>query len=207
MQNFNFQGQRLDEAFRTLCSKLYFKAESQQLDRIVESFAKRYFECNPTTILQCVDVVYAIAYSLLLLNTDFYVQKWANKMTRQSFVKNTMATIYSLVFPTFERRESTSSTSSVPSSPVDSISPSILGSIKSDIESPLSTSSSSGGTGVMHVLRSNMSWKHSTGEHTLTKSQRHWLTDIENLLKVRNNFFFVKVRKIEKKKQRYIINL
>jgi len=100
MNNFDFANQRLDAAFRTLCAKLYFKAESQQLDRIIEAFAKRYYECNPTTLLHCFDVVYAVAYSLLLLNTDLHVvNDWTNKMTRSSFIKNTMETIQSLVFP------------------------------------------------------------------------------------------------------------
>lgn len=31
---------------RMLCSKLYLKAESQEIDRILESFARRYWHCN-----------------------------------------------------------------------------------------------------------------------------------------------------------------
>lgn len=37
---------------RKLCSKLYFKAEAQQIDRILEVFANRYWTCNPDTILR-----------------------------------------------------------------------------------------------------------------------------------------------------------
>lgn len=47
MQFFVFTEMRLDSAFRKLCSKLYFKAEAQQIDRILESFANRYWDCNP----------------------------------------------------------------------------------------------------------------------------------------------------------------
>lgn len=46
MENFYFTDMRLDSAFRKLCSKLYFKAEAQQIDRILESFANRYWDCN-----------------------------------------------------------------------------------------------------------------------------------------------------------------
>lgn len=46
MENFYFSDMRLDSAFRKLCSKLYFKAEAQQIDRILESFANRYWDCN-----------------------------------------------------------------------------------------------------------------------------------------------------------------
>ncbi len=69
INNFDFSNLRLDQAFRSvlslmsstqadpyipcrrLCAKLYLKAETQQVDRILEEFARRYFECNPTTIL------------------------------------------------------------------------------------------------------------------------------------------------------------
>jgi hypothetical protein len=40
----------LSAFIRRMCSKLYLKAESQQLDRILEEFARRYWECNPHTV-------------------------------------------------------------------------------------------------------------------------------------------------------------
>lgn len=51
MQYFNFDDMRLDTGFRKLCSKLYFKAEAQQIDRILEAFANRYWECNTDCLL------------------------------------------------------------------------------------------------------------------------------------------------------------
>jgi Sec7-like guanine-nucleotide exchange factor len=50
LDHFDFSQQPLDEAFRNLCAKLFFKAESQQMDRIIEAFAKRYWDCNPTAL-------------------------------------------------------------------------------------------------------------------------------------------------------------
>ncbi|KAI8393557.1 uncharacterized protein BYT42DRAFT_609341 [Radiomyces spectabilis] len=94
MENFDFRTLRLDTAFRKLCGKLYFKAEAQQIDRILEAFANRYWSCNPRCLFGSADVVYAIVYSLLLLNTDLHVARGNYaRMTRQAFVKNTMATI------------------------------------------------------------------------------------------------------------------
>ncbi|GAN03834.1 sec7 domain-containing protein [Mucor ambiguus] len=94
MNYFEFATMRLDSAFRKVCSKLYFRAEAQQIDRILEAFAKRYWECNPKTIFGSADIVYAVVYSLLLLNTDLHVaQGNYTRMTRQAFVKNTMSTI------------------------------------------------------------------------------------------------------------------
>ncbi|KZT10625.1 uncharacterized protein LAESUDRAFT_720978 [Laetiporus sulphureus 93-53] len=93
MDNFDFSDMRLDHAFRRLCGKLYLKAETQQVDRILEEFARRYFQCNPTSILGSAGVVHAVTYSLLLLNTDLHVADLAQRMSRGQFVRNTLATI------------------------------------------------------------------------------------------------------------------
>ena len=50
MEYFDFSGLRLDVAFRRLCAKLYLKAETQQVDRILEEFSRRYWELNPNTV-------------------------------------------------------------------------------------------------------------------------------------------------------------
>ncbi|KAG1307474.1 hypothetical protein G6F64_006789 [Rhizopus arrhizus] len=94
MQYFNFDDMRLDTGFRKLCSKLYFKAEAQQIDRILEAFANRYWECNTDCLLGSSDVVYAVVYSLLLLNTDLHVAQGKHvRMTRSEFIRNTMSTV------------------------------------------------------------------------------------------------------------------
>ncbi|KAI9269402.1 hypothetical protein BY458DRAFT_490196 [Sporodiniella umbellata] len=91
---FDFSGQRLESAFRKLCGHLYFRAEAQQMDRILEGFASRYWRCEPENVLGSADTVYAVAYSLLLLNTDLHVaQGQHQRMTRSEFVRNTMATV------------------------------------------------------------------------------------------------------------------
>ncbi|KAI8338090.1 hypothetical protein BC941DRAFT_424572 [Chlamydoabsidia padenii] len=96
MDLFYFTGMKLDSAFRKLCSKLYFKAEAQQIDRILEVFAHRFWDCNPNSEFKCPDVVYAVVYSLLLLNTDLHVaQGNHHRMSKQDFIKNTMLAIHS----------------------------------------------------------------------------------------------------------------
>lgn len=65
MDHFDFSGMRLDVAFRYnsrwfllwsltlcrhLCSKLYIKGETQQVDRLLEEFSRRYWDCNPNSI-------------------------------------------------------------------------------------------------------------------------------------------------------------
>ncbi|GJE94948.1 PH and SEC7 domain-containing protein [Phanerochaete sordida] len=93
MDYFDFTGLRLDNAFRRLCGKLFLKAETQQVDRILEQFARRYWECNPTSIFGSASVVHAVTYSLLLLNTDLHVAELTSRMSRQQFVRNTLGTI------------------------------------------------------------------------------------------------------------------
>ncbi|KAI8062569.1 hypothetical protein BC940DRAFT_308569 [Gongronella butleri] len=94
MDLFALKEMALEEAFRLLCSKLYFKAEAQQIDRILVAFAHRYFDCNPRSRFCSYDVVHTVIYSLLLLNTDLHVaQGCHHRMTRTEFVDNTMHTI------------------------------------------------------------------------------------------------------------------
>ncbi|KAF9571176.1 hypothetical protein EC968_000864 [Mortierella alpina] len=95
MRHFNFSGKRLDTAFRLLCQKLMLRGETQEVDRVLEQFAARFVECNPESIFGHKDVVHAITYSILLLNTDLHVVKQsnANKMSRSAFVKNTLQVV------------------------------------------------------------------------------------------------------------------
>lgn len=80
---------------RRLCNKLYVKAESQQIDRILEVFARRYWQCNKKSVFGSADVVYAVTYSMLLLNTDLHVVQGSHtRMTRSAFVRNTMSAAY-----------------------------------------------------------------------------------------------------------------
>jgi hypothetical protein len=92
--------------FRRLCGQLFLKGESQQLDRVLESLAKRWYKTNnengmkdagtsihPAVLM--IDVVHAISYSIFLLNTDLHIVDITSsqRMTRQQFVRNTMSTI------------------------------------------------------------------------------------------------------------------
>ncbi|TDL24175.1 hypothetical protein BD410DRAFT_820374 [Rickenella mellea] len=96
---FDFSGLRLDAAFRRLCAKLYLKAETQQVDRILEEFSIRYWDNNSSTIYGCSSVVHAVSYSLLLLNTDLHVAELSQRMSRNQFVRNTLAAVQSQVRP------------------------------------------------------------------------------------------------------------
>lgn len=93
MHNFDFKDLSLEMAFRRLCEKLYLRAETQQIDRILAAFSSRYIEENPDSIFQTKDVVHAVTYAMLLLNTDLHVADVANRMSRSDFILNTMSAI------------------------------------------------------------------------------------------------------------------
>ncbi|KAG0339897.1 hypothetical protein BG004_006630 [Podila humilis] len=97
MNNFDFSGKRLDFAFRSLCQKLVLKGETQEVDRVLEAFAQRYVDCNPQHLLGSKDIVHAITYSILLLNTDLHIVQQSTKMSRSAFVKNTLQTVQAQV--------------------------------------------------------------------------------------------------------------
>lgn len=97
MDHFSFSRLRLDEAFRNMCTHLYLRGETQVIDRILSDFARRYWDCNPDSVFGSQDVVYAVSYSMLLLNTDLHVARNHSKMTRGEFVRNTMSAIDSCV--------------------------------------------------------------------------------------------------------------
>ncbi|WVQ76687.1 hypothetical protein IAR50_006361 [Cryptococcus sp. DSM 104548] len=93
MQYFDMKGQNLVEAFRDLCQKLYLKAESQEIDRIIEAFSARYFECNPNTTFGSPGVVHTVAAAMLMLNTDLHIAELQKHMSKSDFVRNAMRAI------------------------------------------------------------------------------------------------------------------
>ncbi|GJJ06521.1 hypothetical protein Clacol_000713 [Clathrus columnatus] len=90
---YDFTGLRLDHAFRRFCAKLYLKGETQQIDRILSEFSRRYWECNPNSIYGSASVVHAVAYSILLLNTDLHIADLSTHMSRNQFVRNTLQAV------------------------------------------------------------------------------------------------------------------
>ncbi|KAK9476553.1 hypothetical protein V1514DRAFT_298201 [Lipomyces japonicus] len=95
MNNFKWTGRNIVSCLRELCQKLYFRGESQHLDRVISAFAKRWCDCNLNHGFKSTDIVYIIVYSILILNTDLH---WADhsirkKITRAQFISNTIESI------------------------------------------------------------------------------------------------------------------
>ncbi|KFY11220.1 hypothetical protein V492_04572 [Pseudogymnoascus sp. VKM F-4246] len=97
MELYDFKDMDILGALRALCNRLVLKAESQQVDRILDVFATRWCQCNPNHGFKITDVVHTICYSILLLNTDLHMADIESKMTKSQFVKNTIPTILRVV--------------------------------------------------------------------------------------------------------------
>lgn len=98
MSLFNWTGLSVLAAIRDLCNRLYMKAESQQLDRIVDSFSDKWCECNPSHGFKFSSVIYTLAYSILLLNTDHHSEEYSasKKMPRSQYVQSTLEAMRTL---------------------------------------------------------------------------------------------------------------
>lgn len=68
---FDFAGQRLDCALRTFLARFHLLGETQEQERILVFFAKRYKACNPhADELRSEDATHTLTCALMLLNTD-----------------------------------------------------------------------------------------------------------------------------------------
>ncbi|PWZ02887.1 hypothetical protein BCV70DRAFT_183351 [Testicularia cyperi] len=90
MTRFWFSGIPLDIALRKLLMDLHLPKETQQIDRVMEAFAKRYNECN-RGLFTSDDQPYILAFSLMMLHTDAFNKNAKNKMTKADYLRNTSA--------------------------------------------------------------------------------------------------------------------
>lgn len=104
ISNFAFNGLRVDEAIRVLLTKFRLPGESQQIERIVETFASKYVqdqeydsskegaasavEGDYSAIQPDADSVFVLSYSIIMLNTDFYNPQVKNHMTFDDYSYN-----------------------------------------------------------------------------------------------------------------------
>ncbi|KAI0123772.1 hypothetical protein BJ170DRAFT_94388 [Xylariales sp. AK1849] len=90
---YNFTDKSVLTALREICDRLVLRAETQQIDRILVAFSKRWCDCNTNHGFKALDVIHTMCYSIMLLNTDLHLADIEQKMTRSQFVKNTMTTV------------------------------------------------------------------------------------------------------------------
>ncbi|XP_018653328.1 putative arf6 guanine nucleotide exchange factor [Schistosoma mansoni] len=84
---FDFTNQRLDVALRSFLNSFSLTGESQERERILLHFSRRFHACNPTSY-SSEDTCHTLVCALMLLNTDLHSQGITKKMSCQDFVNN-----------------------------------------------------------------------------------------------------------------------
>ena len=84
---FNFAGLRFDVALRLFMDAFRPPGEGQKIDRIVQSFGKKYYEQVPKAGLKSADAAYVLAFSVIMLNTDLHNTQNKRKMTLEDFAR------------------------------------------------------------------------------------------------------------------------
>jgi len=82
-------GLEIDDALRLVLFYFSLPGESQQIDRIITIISEEYVNQNPGTL--CLDSVYLLAYSLMMLQTDAHNKNVERKMELSAFLNMTKA--------------------------------------------------------------------------------------------------------------------
>ncbi|XP_057215075.1 PH and SEC7 domain-containing protein 1 [Triplophysa rosa] len=87
LQYFSFTGMTLDQALRTFLIEFALTGETQERERILAHFSRRYLQCNPSLKLS-EDSVHTLTCALMLLNTDLHGHNIGKRMSFAQFIGN-----------------------------------------------------------------------------------------------------------------------
>lgn len=84
---FDFKDKPIAEALREMLESFRLPGESQQIERITQTFASTYFAAKPEGIAT-EDAVFILSYSVIMLNTDQHNPQNKRRMTVEDYRKN-----------------------------------------------------------------------------------------------------------------------
>ncbi|KAM7381166.1 hypothetical protein PAMA_012146 [Pampus argenteus] len=84
---FNFTGLALDQALRTFLKQFALMGETQERERVLSHFSRRYLDCNPK-VMPSEDAVHTLTCAVMLLNTDLHGQNIGKRMSCTQFIGN-----------------------------------------------------------------------------------------------------------------------
>lgn len=87
LKYFTFEKKTLDESLRQFLKQFALSGETQERERVLVHFSKRFLDCNPGT-LNSQDAVHTLTCAIMLLNTDLHGQNIGRKMTCSEFIDN-----------------------------------------------------------------------------------------------------------------------
>uniref|UniRef100_A0A7E4WE95 SEC7 domain-containing protein n=1 Tax=Panagrellus redivivus TaxID=6233 RepID=A0A7E4WE95_PANRE len=89
IDQFDFADVPFLQALRNFLDKFRLPGEAQKIDRLMEKFASRYCECNPTqNIFASADTAYVLSYAVIMLTTDLHSPQVRKKMTKEEFIRS-----------------------------------------------------------------------------------------------------------------------
>ncbi|XP_050430571.1 brefeldin A-inhibited guanine nucleotide-exchange protein 1 isoform X2 [Adelges cooleyi] len=84
----NFVSKDVVTALRFFLDGFRLPGEAQKIDRLLEKFASRWFECNPNNgIFDSADTLYVLSYSIIMLTTDLHSPQVKTKMTKEQYIR------------------------------------------------------------------------------------------------------------------------
>ncbi|KAJ3347513.1 guanine nucleotide exchange protein for ADP-robosylation factor, partial [Allomyces javanicus] len=83
----DFHGLQFVDALRSFLALFRLPGEAQKIDRFMEKFADKYRGDNPD-VFSNADTAYALAFSVIMLNTDLHSKQVKRRMTENDFLKN-----------------------------------------------------------------------------------------------------------------------
>ncbi|XP_011303064.1 PH and SEC7 domain-containing protein 2 isoform X2 [Fopius arisanus] len=87
LRYFSFEGDTLDVALRKFLAQFSLTGETQERERVLVHFSKRYIDCNPGSF-NSQDAVHTLTCAIMLLNTDLHGQNIGRKMSCSEFIEN-----------------------------------------------------------------------------------------------------------------------
>uniref|UniRef100_A0A665TYR8 Pleckstrin and Sec7 domain containing a n=1 Tax=Echeneis naucrates TaxID=173247 RepID=A0A665TYR8_ECHNA len=87
LSNFNFTGLTIDQALRIFLRQFALMGETQERERVLAHFSKRYRQSNPES-LNTEDSIHTLTCAVMLLNTDLHGNNVGKRMSCSQFISN-----------------------------------------------------------------------------------------------------------------------
>jgi PH/SEC7 domain-containing protein len=68
LKYFQLENMTLDEALRMFLKQFALSGETQERERVLVHFSKRYLDCNPGTVINSQDAVHTLTCAIMLVS-------------------------------------------------------------------------------------------------------------------------------------------
>ncbi|XP_062256315.1 PH and SEC7 domain-containing protein 1 isoform X2 [Platichthys flesus] len=85
--NFNFSGLNIDQALRSFLRQFALIGETQERERVLAHFSRRFRQCNPES-LTTEDSIHTLTCAVMLLNSDLHGNNVGKRMSCSQFISN-----------------------------------------------------------------------------------------------------------------------